>query len=155
MPVLDDLPPELAPALAALTARLKHDLGKYIAFAARWLPEHASAKDQLEALTADLLHTRRGPDGIQDATSVWQAYAGVLTGAVPLDGQHTLDLSDDPDVHAIEQAMTDLEPVVAALRSDDPVPADLLARGLDLSREVSTRCRTLHRRAHEATSDHG
>jgi hypothetical protein len=54
---------------AALSVR--HDLGKYVCFEARWLDETASAAELRAALQADLGHTRRGPAGDEDCTAVW------------------------------------------------------------------------------------
>ena len=58
--------------------RLKHDLGKYIAFQVRYLPPGASASERREALAADLLGTRRGPEGVRDAPSVWAEFRATL-----------------------------------------------------------------------------
>ncbi|MCB9674642.1 MAG: hypothetical protein H6737_05955 [Alphaproteobacteria bacterium] len=117
-----------APTLDALldhTSRLKHDLGKYVRFQGRWLPPDATVEARREALAADLLHTRRGPDGSVDAATVWAEFSGVLTGQVPLAGE-PIDLSDDPDVAAILAAMAALGPVIGDLRADR-----LDAAGLD------------------------
>lgn len=155
MPAISELSPDRGPALRALAARLKHDLGKYIAFGARWLPEDASAEEQAEALSSDLLHTRRGPDGEQDALSVWAPYAARLCGRAPLEDDAPLDVSDDPDIRIIRDAMRALSPLVDALRAGESLDAEQLAGGLALSRRVSEACRTFHRRVNEAFPDHG
>ena len=58
-----DRPPEQLRTLAEQLGRLKHDLGKYICFRQRWLPEDAPTDERREALVADLLQTRSGPSG--------------------------------------------------------------------------------------------
>lgn len=57
-----------------LTGQLRHDLGKYVAFQLRWLPADPSDGALAEALAADLLHTRRGPDGNESAVELWARY---------------------------------------------------------------------------------
>lgn len=52
-------PPPAGAADALLRAR--HDLGKYVAFACRCLPEVATDAELREALTSDLLYTRSNP----------------------------------------------------------------------------------------------
>ena len=82
----------------------------------------------------------------------WQGYAAMLLGTEPLEGEHAVDLADDPDVAAIVTAMTDLGPVLASLRAETELTPDALAAALALTREVSARCRTLNRRAAERAS---
>lgn len=59
--------------MAALDAAraVRHDLGKYVCFEARWLGEDAPPAELRAALEADLGHTRRGPAGDEDCTVVW------------------------------------------------------------------------------------
>lgn len=68
-------------SLAEATARAKHDLGKYVAFQLRWLTSDCSDADLLEALQADVLNTRRGPDGSESAMSIWTRLKPELAGA--------------------------------------------------------------------------
>lgn len=56
---------------AEATQRARHDLGKYICFEARWLPDHADAAALRQALAQDLLKTRAGPSGTTDAITLW------------------------------------------------------------------------------------
>ena len=156
MSALADLTDDRADALRALTARLKHDLGKYIAFGARWLPDDAPLAERRDALRSDLVGTRRGPDGVQDALAVWEPYALALTGQAPLPDGPALDLSDDPDVVRLIADMAALAELVPALRDDpDSVGAVAVDDGLTLTRRVSRSCRDLHRRVLEAFPDHG
>lgn len=68
-------------SLAEATARAKHDLGKYVAFQLRWLAPDCSDAELLEALQADVLNTRRGPDGSESAMSIWNRLKPELAGA--------------------------------------------------------------------------
>ena len=93
--------------LQEAVTRARHDLGRYIAFQIRWLPEEPDPKDLLEALQSDLLHTRRGPAGSEDAWTVW---ARVREGLVAL-GER------DPQLMALESLMTEMETQKEALSS--------------------------------------
>ena len=61
---------------AAKAAR--HDLGKYVCFEQRWLPEGASDEELLEALRADVLETRRSRQGVETAPQIWARLRGPL-----------------------------------------------------------------------------
>ncbi len=52
-------------------ARAKHDLGKYVAFQARWLGDDASADQLLEALRQDVRATRRSDAETLAAPELW------------------------------------------------------------------------------------
>ena len=52
-------------------ARAKHDLGKYVAFQARWLGDDAEAGELLEALRQDVLATRRSDAETLSAPELW------------------------------------------------------------------------------------
>lgn len=71
----------------------RHDVGKYVAFQLRWLPEDAPAGELLEALRADVLQTRRGPSGTESAPQVWARVRPPLAGL---------------DLHGIDAAMSEL-----------------------------------------------
>lgn len=142
---LDTLPADALPALSAHVARLKHDLGKYVALRQRWLAEGASAQERREALVDDLLATRRGPDATLDAVSVWSEFRPALMGEDPLPGGHRVDLSQDRDVRALEEAMTVLARVTAALRAGESSD-DLVQQGSTAALAVSDGCRSLDRR---------
>lgn len=140
----DSLSPEAWSALAAHVGRLKHDLGKYVALQQRWLPADAPSADRRAALRDDLLSTRRGPSGIQDALSVWQEFRPGLRGEVELPGGHRVDLSAHPVVRAVEEGMGVLAEVVAALRAGD-VSDEQVLRGGEAAVAVSDGCRALER----------
>jgi len=83
----DKLDPVDHEALLELVARLKHDLGKYIAFQIRWVDDTAPVSERRRALEADLLETRRGPSGTVDAHAVWLEFRPALYGEEPLPGR--------------------------------------------------------------------
>ena len=91
-------------AMRVLVARIKHDLGKYVSFQARWLPENASPEMVAAAVRADLLSTRRGPSGEQDAVEVWSGFRPALVGEEAVDGL-SVDLSDAPAFKRLDQGM--------------------------------------------------
>ena len=63
--------------------RLRHDLGKYVTMAARWLPDDPAEAELRAALRDDLLHTARGPSGDRAAAEVWAGLRGEWEGAPP------------------------------------------------------------------------
>lgn len=91
-------------------AALKHDLGKYVAWRSANLPDDAwrgtPGVELLEALRADLLHTRSGPEGSEAAWSIFARLAEGWPQPWPA------------ELEAVEQA-------IASLRSHE----DALARG--------------------------
>lgn len=148
MSAFTDLDPEQLDAVGALAGRLKHDLGKYIAFGARWLGDDAPLAERTQALADDLLRTRRGPDGSSDALEVWEPYRARLVGERPLVGGQCVDLRDEPVVADIVQSMHALGPTVAGLRAG-PLDRAAVDAGLALARRVSDACRALHRHLRE------
>lgn len=150
MPVLDELEADRRPAVLSLVTRLKHDLGKYVAFQARWLADDASEAERVQALRDDLLATRRGPEGSEDAVSVWTPYAEALTGTRPLDDGELVDLAADPDVQRLTLAMDRVRATLERLRAG-AVPSAAVQEGLTAARDVAAACRDLHRRAREAS----
>ncbi|TNE84436.1 MAG: hypothetical protein EP330_29935 [Deltaproteobacteria bacterium] len=100
-------------------ARIKHDLGKYVAFQVRWLDDDADDEELREALTADLLATRRGPEGQVDVLTVWAGFRAGLVGEQPLEGELCVDWSDNEAFRAVDAAVEALRPAVASLRAGD------------------------------------
>jgi hypothetical protein len=124
--------------------RLKHDLGKYIAFQVRWLAADASATARREALTADLLGTRRGPEGVRDAPSVWAEFRPSLVGEAELPGGGRADLSDDITFQAIDADMTAIAALLPAL-ADGTASSAAVDSGIEAALRVADAVRQLHR----------
>ena len=74
---MTDLEPDAADLLLEQVARLKHDLGKYVAWTSANLPDEAweapLAVELMQALRSDLLETRKPREG--DAESAWALWA--------------------------------------------------------------------------------
>ena len=68
-------------SVADSASRARHDLGKYVCFQVRWLPEDAGDDALRGALKDDLLRTRRGPDGVATAAEVWSGFRAELAEA--------------------------------------------------------------------------
>ncbi len=120
--------------LLEAAAAAKHDLGKYVAFQARWLPPEASDADWLEALQADVLHTRRCKEGSEDAASLWSRLRRPLAG-----------LEGDADLAAVDAAIAALSELKPDLEAGILASHDLRRCG-ELARAVATHLATLHRR---------
>ncbi len=126
---------ELVEAVAAA----KHDLGKYVAFSARWLPPGTAGEELLEALRADVLHTRRSSAGSEDAVGLWTRLRPALAA-----------LGDDPDLLGVDRAVADLAgwmPGLAAGTLDD---AELVACA-ERARAVTAHLAALHRRLRQGS----
>lgn len=145
---MSDLPddPQTRTALADHAARLKHDLGKYVAMQQRWLGPEPATDALREALTSDLLSTRRGPDGTLSAVEVWAEFRGALHGEAPLGDGSVVDLSDAPEVQRIDAGMAVVTEVVAALQSEGGLDEAGVQRGHQAASEVAEGCRDLARR---------
>jgi len=141
----EDLDPETHADLLAYLARVKHDLGRYVALQQRWLPAEATAAERRAAVEADLLQTRRGPEGTLDAASLWAALRAPLLGLAPLPGGGRVDLARDPDVERIEAGITEIQGVVQAFREGE-ADGEAVERGAAAARVVSEACRGLVRR---------
>lgn len=115
-------------SLLEAAARARHDLGKYIAFQARWLEPDAPADALREALREDLLRTRKGPDGVVDAATLWQSLRAPLVGA---------------GIDRIDALMATIATRAATLDAlDGPTLVDTAA----LAREVADELKALHAR---------
>lgn len=137
-------------ALHDLLARLKHDLGKYVALQQRWLPDGSSQHESEKALKADLLQTRRGPNGSQDAVSVWAEFRGQLLGHAPLPDGSRVDGSTDVDVRCIDDHMETIVLVIANLGKNEPLSADQIRDGFAAADAVARACQRLNKRARSA-----
>jgi len=132
-------------AIAAHARRLKHDLGKYIAFRTRWLAGDAPHEEREQALRADLLATRRGPSGVSDAQDVWRGSRAVFFGEAPLVRDVRVSLAELPELRRVDQAMSALSVVIEALRAG-PCDAAVVSQGILGAREVSDGCHALEQR---------
>lgn len=97
---------------------IRHDLGKYLGFATRFLGVDASEDDLREALRSDLLATRRHGDRVEAAWEVWARLRPAR-----LDG--------DEDVTVIDERLAEL----STIDLTGPLPELRRARGL--AREVT------------------
>jgi hypothetical protein len=123
---LEQMAPSELEAQVERLATLRHDLGKYIAFEARFVGEDADTETLRAALRADLEATRRHGDEVEPAQSLWCRLRPQL---------------DEPEVGAIDVTM-------AALGEIDLAGPDVeLRRAAGLAREVSVATRSLHKRA--------
>lgn len=138
------LTPRARTALAEHLAALHHDLGKYVSLQVRW--SNGDPSTLRDALTADLLATRRGPTGTADAAAVWDGFAPELRGERPLVSGDRVDLRGDEGYDRLEAAMAEVGRTIAALRDGGPDDAGLRA-GADAARIVAEQCRLLRRRA--------
>lgn len=129
---------EVRRALRDHAARIKHDLGKYVAFQARWLDEGADPEDLREALAADLLATRRGPEGSVDVLTVWAGFRAPLVGEALLEDTHHIDLSASEPFRTLDAAVSALAPAVDALRADEEID---LARTRAAALAVAEACK--------------
>jgi hypothetical protein len=112
----------------------KHDLGKYVAFQIRWLPPDAPAAELLEALRADVLQTRRGPDGAEAAHALWRR---LRPGLDPLGA--------DPDLLAVDRAVAALEAAAPGLAAG-ALDGEALAAVADEARAVARHLAALFKR---------
>ncbi len=134
--------PGVPTALTEYVARLKHDLGKYVAFQIRWLPEDAPLAERRRALESDLLATRRGPDGEVDAVTLWRSLRPALVGQAELAPGVRVDLSDHPALVRLEASMAAVAEVVSELRTGPPDEA-LVDRGQAAALEVAAAVKQL------------
>lgn len=137
------LDPDTRTDLVAHLARVRHDLGRYVVFQQRWVAENAGETERRDALTADLLATRRGPEGTVDAAALWADLRRPLVGEVPLIGGARVDLTGDPDLSRLDVAMVAVAGVIAALRGGGAVDLDAGARA---AAEVAAACDAMWRR---------
>jgi hypothetical protein len=112
---LGRVPAAALPALVRCLARARHDLGKYVAFQARWLGESPDTDELRAALLADLARTRSAGEAVESAPAVWARLRPALTGSAPLDDGTTADLRGDPDLEQVERGMSAIERALPGL----------------------------------------
>ena len=120
--------------LVEAAERAKHDLGKYIAFQARWLPPGAPRGDWQDGLLSDLVQTRRGPSGTEDAVSLWKRLRVGFSG-----------LENDPDLLRVEEAIGQIEHQLDDLVGDRLSLEDLQELG-ETAKTVAKHLSALHKR---------
>lgn len=109
-------------------ADLRHDLGKYVCFEARFVADPGDRAALRAALQADLRRTRRRGAEVEGVGGVWARLRPTA-------------LEGDPTVQRLDAAVAQL--ASADLDAPDARLADLAAQ----ARAVSQACRDLHGRA--------
>lgn len=123
--------------LREAVARARHDLGKYVAMNQRWLGDAPPASELREALVADLLETRSGPRGKDDAVAVWAALRPDLEPLAP-----------DADLAAVDAHVAAIAEALPALASG-ALPDAALAALAAHARAIPTHLTALNRRLKE------
>lgn len=137
------LDPDTRTDLVAHLARVRHDLGRYVVFQQRWVAEGAGESERREALIADLLGTRRGPEGTVDAAALWAELRRPLVGEAPLPGGGRVDLAGDPDLARLDAAMGAVAEAIDGLRAGGAIDLDATGRW---AAEVAATCDSMWRR---------
>jgi hypothetical protein len=144
---LDRIAPSLLPALRQQLADLRHDLGKYVAFQLRWLPPEPSDAELREALAADLGRTRAAGGEVESAPLLWARLRPALVGACALDGGGEVDLRDDPDLIAIDAAISLIAELLPVLQEADRAQLEAGRRAAlgvsDATKRLLSRARAL------------
>ena len=112
--------------------RLRHDLGKYISLQVRWLGEGPALAALEEAFVADLLSTRRGPNGVTDAVALWTELQQDWQG----------EWISDPDVQRITAAMGELKGLLPLAQTGRLTP-EQVQHGVSQARLVTEATRAL------------
>jgi hypothetical protein len=132
MTALIDLEGEALTAADGLLDRAAHDVAKYMAMTARNIDPEVAGERELSFLRQDLERT----DGARSAWAIWGELSQEL-GA----------LAADPEVEAIDQAMAELEALLAAKGSQ---PAELVAATLRAADQITALRRRVRGRRLEA-----
>jgi hypothetical protein len=141
---MEYLPPAGLDALAQHLARARHDLGKYVAFQARWLPDGAGADELRAALLADLTRTRAAAGLVESAPEIWDRLRPALVGQAPLDDGSRVDLSGDADFLEVE---AHIAVVRAALPTLPAAPRPALEEARAAALGIAAALQRLHARA--------
>jgi len=139
---VEDLPSSQRQVALALVNRLRHDLGKYVSFQARWVGPSASDQELADAVRADLVETRRGPAGVVSARQLWAEIRPALTGQGLLDGEG-VDLSLDPAISEIDAALDQIAALSEAWGAGEPVA---VRQAAELARAIQGSCAAMLRR---------
>ena len=100
--------------------RLRHDLGKYIAFQLRWLRPEPSTEELRQALVADLAQTRRSATRVESGPQIWRRLRPTLVSEEPLPSGGHADLTGDPDLRAVDEAMVTIGELLPQLEQAGP-----------------------------------
>ncbi len=130
-----------------LLAALKHDLGKYVAFQLRCLPDDASLNELEEALRADVLQTRRSAQQTENALDVWQRLRAQI---VALDPKH--ELTSCQEFVALDGAAMNLAQVISAAKNGK-LNMEQAQQGRQAALEVSAKVRVFVRVARARRHD--
>lgn len=136
-------------ALAEHLDRVRHDLGRYVAFAVRGLDPTSQPAEREDALRADLLSTRRAPSGVVDAPTLWAELRRPLVGEGPLPGGAQVDLGGSAELVAVDAAMAEVAAACDRLRGA-PTP-DEVERGIAAAYATSEAVRALVKAFRRAT----
>lgn len=128
-------------ALAQHVARVRHDLGKYIAFQARWLPAGAGIEELRAALEADLARTRSAAGAVESAPRIWDRLRPALVAGALLEDGSRIDLSGDADLAEVDAGM-------AIVRATLPELATATAPALEETRAAALRVAEALQRLH-------
>ena len=119
--------------LLAAAERAKHDLGKYIAFQVRWMPHDADAQQWREGLVSDLLNTRRGPSGTEDAVSIWGRLRPALASIA------------EPEIQGVDEAMAQIEEQLPGLQAASLTIEEMQALA-ETAKRVASHLSALHKK---------
>jgi len=108
---------------------VRHDLGKYVSFHLRWLPEGATDDELLDALRNDVVATRRGPAGTESAPAIWTRLRPTV---------------EDLDVSAIDQDIAILSAHIDGLESGE-IDHDALLACAAAARRISAELTRLYK----------
>jgi hypothetical protein len=114
--------------------RLRHDLGKAIVRQVSWLGPNPDPTALREALAADLLATRRSPQGTVGAVALFDRLLPRLES-----------LPRDEDWRRLDAAMQEIRAIVVVLEGGTATQDDV-ERGVRAARAVADACRALHRK---------
>jgi len=130
---------EEAERLVRVAAAVRHDIGKHVTFAVRFLGDSPTDAELRAALREDLGRTRSGPAGVLDLPGVWATLVPEVRSAVA-----TAPEGLQAEVDAIDAA-------VAALAADlvtlDAAAGPALHAVAARAAHLADLTRALHRRA--------
>jgi hypothetical protein len=124
-------------------AALNHDLGKYVAFQLRCLPEDAPLGELEEALRADVMQTRCSAQQTENALEVWQRLRVQIVGLEQDESHHLTSLQE---FAALDAAAMGLAEVITVAKNGK-LTLQQAQQGRDVALEVSAKVRAFVRAA--------